>query len=45
LITNIELSSEYLSFTYEKPAESENYIKKAKFDMAVGHPVKIVLGK
>jgi len=36
-VTNTELSSEKVVISYEKRGNSENYIKEAKYDMAVGH--------
>jgi hypothetical protein len=36
-VTNTELSSEKVAISYEKRGNSENYIKEAKYDMAVGH--------
>jgi len=36
-VTNTELSSEKVVITYEKRGNAENYIKEAKYDMAVGH--------
>ena len=36
-VTNTELPSEKVVITYEKRGNSENYIKEAKYDMAVGH--------
>lgn len=36
-ITNTELPSEKVVISYEKRGNSENYIKEAKYDMAVGH--------
>jgi len=36
-VTNTELPSEKIVITYEKRGNSENYIKEAKYDMAVGH--------
>lgn len=35
--TNTELPSEKVVISYEKRGNSENYIKEAKYDMAVGH--------
>ena len=35
--TNTELLSEKVVISYEKRGNCENYIKKAKYDMAVGH--------
>ena len=35
-VTNTELSSEKVVITYEKRGNAENYIKEAKYDMAVG---------
>ena len=35
--TNIELPSEKVVISYEKRGNCENYIKEAKYDMAVGH--------
>ena len=36
-VTNTELSSENVVIAYEKRGNCENYIKEAKYDMAVGH--------
>jgi len=36
-VTNTELPSEKVVFAYEKRGNAENYIKEAKYDMAVGH--------
>ena len=36
-VTNTELPSEKMVISYEKRGNSENYIKEAKYDMAVGH--------
>ena len=36
-VTNTELPSEEAVISYEKRGNSENYIKEAKCDMAVGH--------
>lgn len=36
-VTNIELPSEKVVISYEKRGNCENYIKEAKYDMAVGH--------
>ena len=36
-VTNTELPSEKVAISYEKRGNSENYIKEAKYDMAVGH--------
>ena len=36
-VTNTELSSEEVVEFYEKRGNCENYIKEAKYDMAVGH--------
>ncbi len=36
-VTNIDLLSEKVVISYEKRGNSENYIKEAKYDMAVGH--------
>ena len=36
-VTNTELPSEIVVISYEKRCNSENYIKEAKYDMAVGH--------
>ena len=36
-VTNTELPSEKVIITYEKRGNAENYIKEAKYDMAVGH--------
>ena len=36
-VTNTELPSEKIVISYEKRGNSENYIKEAKYDMAVGH--------
>jgi len=36
-VTNTELSSEKIVISYEKRGNAENYIKEAKYDMAVGH--------
>ena len=36
-VTNIELPSEKVVISYEKRGNAENYIKEAKYDMAVGH--------
>jgi len=36
-VTNTELSSEKVVISYEKRGNAENYIKEAKYDMAVGH--------
>ena len=35
--TNTELPSEKVVISYEKRGNAENYIKEAKYDMAVGH--------
>ncbi|MEI7473130.1 MAG: IS1380 family transposase [Chitinophagaceae bacterium] len=36
-VTNTELSSEKVIISYEKRGNAENYIKEAKYDMAIGH--------
>ena len=36
-VTNTQLSLEKVAISYEKRGNSENYIKEAKYDMAVGH--------
>jgi hypothetical protein len=36
-VTNTEMASEKLVIAYEKRGNAENYIKEAKYDMAVGH--------
>jgi len=36
-VTNTDLSAEKVVITYEKRGNAENYIKEAKYDMAVGH--------
>ena len=36
-VTNTKLLSEAVVITYEKRGNAENYIKEAKYDMAVGH--------
>lgn len=36
-VTNTEMFSEQVVISYEKRGNCENYIKKAKYDMAVGH--------
>jgi Transposase DDE domain group 1 len=36
-VTNTELPSEKVIITYEKRGNAENYIKEAKYDLAVGH--------
>jgi hypothetical protein len=36
-VTNTELPSEKVVIVYEKRGNAENYIKEAKYDMAVGH--------
>jgi hypothetical protein len=36
-VTNIDLLPEKVVISYEKRGNSENYIKEAKYDMAVGH--------
>jgi hypothetical protein len=36
-VTNTELSSEKVVISYEKRGNAENYIKEAKYDIAVGH--------
>lgn len=36
-VTNTELPSEKVIITYEKRGNAENYIKEAKYDIAVGH--------
>jgi hypothetical protein len=36
-VTNTETASEKLVIAYEKRGNAENYIKEAKYDMAVGH--------
>jgi hypothetical protein len=36
-VTNAELPSEKVVISYEKRGNAENYIKEAKYDMAVGH--------
>ena len=36
-VTNTELPSEKVVISYEKRGNSENYIKEAKYDRAVGH--------
>jgi len=36
-VTNIDLLPEKVIISYEKRGNSENYIKEAKYDMAVGH--------
>ena len=35
-VTNTELPSEKVVIAYEKRGNAENYIKEAKYDMAVG---------
>jgi len=37
LVTNTELPSEKVVISYEKRGYCENYIREAKYDMAVGH--------
>ena len=36
-VTNAELPTEKVVISYEKRGNAENYIKEAKYDMAVGH--------
>jgi hypothetical protein len=36
-VTNTEMASEKVVIAYEKRGNAENYIKEAKYDMAVGH--------
>lgn len=36
-VTNTEMASEKVVIAYEKRGNTENYIKEAKYDMAVGH--------
>ena len=36
-VTNTKLLSEAVVISYEKRGNAENYIKEAKYDMAVGH--------
>ena len=36
-VTNTELPCEKVVISYEKRGNAENYIKEAKYDMAVGH--------
>jgi len=36
-VTNTEMPSEKVVIAYEKRCNAENYIKEAKYDMAVGH--------
>lgn len=36
-MTNTELPPEKVIITYEKRGNTENYIKEAKYDLAVGH--------
>jgi len=36
-VTNTDLHSEKVVISYEKRGNAENYIKEAKYDMAVGH--------
>jgi hypothetical protein len=36
-VTNTQLPSEKVVISYEKRGNAENYIKEAKYDMAVGH--------
>jgi hypothetical protein len=36
-VTNTKLPTEKVVITYEKRGNAENYIKEAKYDMAVGH--------
>jgi len=36
-VTNTEMPSEKAVIAYEKRGNAENYIKEAKYDMAVGH--------
>ena len=36
-VTNTELPSEKVVIAYDKRGNAENYIKEAKYDMAVGH--------
>ena len=36
-VTNTELPSEKVVISYEKRGNAENYIKEARYDMAVGH--------
>jgi len=36
-VTNKDLESEEVVISYEKRGNAENYIKEAKYDMAVGH--------
>jgi hypothetical protein len=40
-VTNTELPSEKVVISYEKRGNPENYIKEAKYDMAVGHHLLI----
>jgi len=45
-VTNTELPSEKVVISYEKRGNCENYIKEAKYDMAVGSSsAKVILGK
>jgi hypothetical protein len=37
LTSNTELPCEKVVISYEKRSNTENYIKEAKYDMAVGH--------
>jgi hypothetical protein len=37
ILGNTELPSEKVVISYEKRGNAENYIKEAKYDMAVGH--------
>jgi len=36
-VTNTEMPSENIVIAYEKRGNAENYIKEAKYDMAIGH--------
>ena len=36
-VTNTEMASKKVVIAYEKRGNAENYIKEAKYDMAVGH--------
>lgn len=36
-VTNTDLETEVVVISYEKRGNAENYIKEAKYDMAVGH--------
>ncbi len=44
-VTNTTLLSEKVVIYYEKRGNAENYIKEAKYDMAVGHLLQSHFGR